>query len=339
MSSEAEDFTDPKTTGSKETGKMLYEHIHAEEFAILKQAEAMAGSSSDDYRILCEAYSKLLNRSVRLMRMADKMEREILTTKKDLEISLKKVASLNDNLVRINNEKSEFLGIASHDLKNPITSILGIAGILREDISEMPQAEVEDFLRSIESSAHYMISLIDNLLNIQRFEDQSHNANVGICDFQKIVLSCFDDYRIRAARKNINVHFEEPPPTAYIRADCSTVYQIIDNLASNAVKYSPKGANIYFGLTSVEPSSWRFSIRDEGPGIPLKEQKKLYQKFARLTPQPTGGENSTGLGLAIVRRLVEIQNGATGFESEEGKGSTFWFEFPAARESEIDTLV
>ena len=105
--------------------------------------------------------------------------------------------------------------------------------------------------------------------------------------------------------------------------------QIIDNLVSNAVKYSPPGKNIYVQVRQFE-GGVRGEVRDEGPGISAEDQKRLFGKFARLSAQPTAGEHSTGLGLAIVKRLVESMKGKVWRESEIGRGAAFIVEFSLA---------
>ena len=109
--------------------------------------------------------------------------------------------------------------------------------------------------------------------------------------------------------------------------DPSVMVQVLENLVSNAIKYSPSGKNIRVRL-SKDPSHVRCEVRDEGPGLSAEDQKKLFGKFARLSAKPTGGEHSTGLGLSIVKKMVEAMNGKVWCESELGKGATFVVQLP-----------
>jgi len=111
-----------------------------------------------------------------------------------------------------------------------------------------------------------------------------------------------------------------------VLADATVLTQVIENLVSNAVKYSPPGRNICVRLLK-SPERARCQVRDEGPGLSAEDQKKLFGKFARLSAKPTGGEHSTGLGLSIVKKMVEAMNGKVWCESELGKGATFIVEF------------
>jgi signal transduction histidine kinase len=112
-----------------------------------------------------------------------------------------------------------------------------------------------------------------------------------------------------------------------VMADPVHLRQVVDNLVSNAVKYSPPGSTV---TVSVEQqnSGWRVNVQDEGPGITAADREHLFKDFARLSAKPTGGEKSTGLGLAISRRAVEAHGGQIGVDSEPGHGANFWFTLP-----------
>jgi signal transduction histidine kinase len=104
--------------------------------------------------------------------------------------------------------------------------------------------------------------------------------------------------------------------------------QVVDNLISNAVKYSPPGSRVTVTVETSGDSGWRINVADEGPGITPADRKKLFKDFARLSARPTGGEKSIGLGLAISRRVVEAHGGKIGVDSEPGRGANFWFTLP-----------
>jgi signal transduction histidine kinase len=110
--------------------------------------------------------------------------------------------------------------------------------------------------------------------------------------------------------------------------DSNVMVQVVENLVSNAVKYSPPGKSIFVRLTQ-SPDSVRLEVQDEGPGLSAEDQSKLFGKFARLSAKPTGGEHATGLGLSIVKRMVEAMNGKVWCQSEAGKGATFVVQLPA----------
>jgi len=235
----------------------------------------------------------------------------------------------NLKLIDLNAEKNEFLGIAAHDLKNPLGAICGYAEMLAEDAAEIPQEEIVDTAARIKKSANIMFDLVSNLLDVNRIEQGRMDLTLAPCDLWETVRQTVDGYRTRARAKQLQLHFEDGPRTPQVMADAAQLVQIMDNLVSNAVKYSPNGKNIYVRVCQVGHSV-RAEVRDEGPGISAEDRKRLFGKFVRLSARPTAGEHSTGLGLAIVKSLVESMNGKVWCESELGKGATFLVELAVA---------
>jgi signal transduction histidine kinase len=135
----------------------------------------------------------------------------------------------------------------------------------------------------------------------------------------------------RAAVKGLKLNFEAKTSPVFVMADEVAAMQVIDNIVSNAVKYSPNGENKNIWVRVVESNkAYRIEVQDEGPGLTDADKDKLFGHFARLSAQPTGGEHSTGLGLSIVKKMVEAMNGKIWCESEKGKGATFIVELPGA---------
>jgi signal transduction histidine kinase len=132
--------------------------------------------------------------------------------------------------------------------------------------------------------------------------------------------------RPHATAKQQTIHLQTEPTPATAILDPGVILQILENLVSNAVKYSPPGKEIFVRLKKL-PNGVRVEVQDQGPGLSSEDQKKLFGKFARLSAKPTGGEHSTGLGLSIVKKMVEAMNGKVWCESEFGQGATFIVEF------------
>ena len=241
----------------------------------------------------------------------------------------------NSTLTQLNSEKNEFLGIAAHDLKNPLGAIRGFAEMLEEDAADMPQDEVVDTAAKIKKSANLMFDLVSNLLDVNRIEQGKMDLTLAPCDLWDTVRQAVDGYRQRALAKRIELHFEEKDRPPLVAADATLLVQIMDNLVSNAVKYSPSAKNVWVRVYQVD-SRVRAEVKDEGPGISAEDQKRLFGKFARLSARPTAGEHSTGLGLAIVKRLVESMKGEVWCDSHPGQGAAFVVELPVA--VEMDTV-
>ena len=149
-------------------------------------------------------------------------------------------------------------------------------------------------------------------------------------DFKPIFREVVRHYQAAATDKNITLSCTIDTDSNYFKVwvDKNTLYQILENLVSNAIKYSPLGKAITVKLYTTSQDTVRCDVQDQGPGLSLADQQKLFGKFNRLSAQPTGGEHSNGLGLFIVKKLMEAMNGKVWCESKLGQGATFCVELP-----------
>ncbi|MFW6276241.1 MAG: response regulator, partial [Bacteroidota bacterium] len=234
-----------------------------------------------------------------------------ITIRKKAELLLKEynVALENEvnertkELVKLNNEKNEILGIAAHDLKNPLSNIKMLAKLIKEDTSMTPD-DINEFSTDILTASERMFELIKNLLDVNAIEQGKINLNPESFHLQLLINPQIEYFREQAKQKNITIHYNEGnKPVPLIYADRNAVNQIIENLISNAVKYSPLGSSVWVNINPGDKEIV-LEVKDEGPGISTEEQSKLFKKFSRLSTLPTGGEHSTGLGLSIVKKLI-----------------------------------
>jgi len=226
--------------------------------------------------------------------------------------------------------KNEFLGIAAHDLKNPLSAISGYAEMIKMDFDEIPPEEMLEIVDKISISSRQMFELVKNLLDVNVIESGQMNLSLSIIDILPILQELVKHYRERAKAKNIQLQFQCLEKQYHALADKNSVQQVFDNLISNAVKYSPHDKSIYVHL-SQDDNFVRCEIQDEGLGLSDEDKQKLFGQFTRLTPKPTGGEHSTGLGLFIVKKLIESQQGKVWCESQLGQGATFIIQLPVAK--------
>lgn len=234
-----------------------------------------------------------------------------------LEIKLK-----NRELKKLNEEKNDLLQIVSHDLKNPLYNIQHQANALLEH----PE-NTSTHAHNILLCADKMLGLIRNFLSIHAIESGKVLLHWQPVDLARKVDKVLATYTDMLATKKINIHKESSDVYTTTWADPDAVYQIMDNLISNAIKYSPPGASVYISLTNTDGMIVT-RVQDEGSGIPLDEIDKLFQKFTRLSTRPTAGESSNGLGLAIAKKLTKQLKGDIWYEHHPGKGATFAFELP-----------
>jgi len=238
------------------------------------------------------------------------------------------IVRYGQELRRLNEEKNEFMGIAAHDLRSPLGTINGFAELILDDAT-MARPEVEDSARRIRDTATRMAEMVQNLLDANRIERGEMELKLAPTDLGALVASVVDAQRSRALAKSQTLRLESLTGPVQAVIDPSVTVQVIENLVSNAVKYSPPGKNIFVRL--LQPAeAVRCEVQDEGPGLSAEDQKKLFGKFARLSAKPTGGEHATGLGLSIVKKMVEAMDGKVWCESELGKGATFVVQFPMA---------
>ncbi len=236
---------------------------------------------------------------------------------------LAELAASNERLIHLNNEKNEFLGIAAHDLKNPLSVIVGSADLLKmaNDVNR-----VQKIADMISGAAIRMRDLVTNLLDANAIEQGKFIQRVECCNLFTLVEQSVEHNRPSASKKNIEIRLGASDGL-WAKADRAATLQILDNLISNAVKYSPPNTTVHVH-TLPEPDCVVVSVRDEGPGISEADQKKMFRQFTRLTARPTGGESSTGLGLSIVKRLAEAMSGSVQCHSKLGFGSTFLLRLP-----------
>ncbi len=233
-----------------------------------------------------------------------------------------------ERLREMNDEKNEFMGIAAHDLRNPLSAIKGYSEMVVEEARELPHRGIEENGLRIRDAATRMAEMVRNLLDANRIERGEMKLNLAPTNLALLLSSVVETHRERATAKQQVLLMEIEPSSATALVDPTVMVQVLENLISNAVKYSPSGKSIFVRLTRL-PEAVRFEVRDEGPGLSQDDQKKLFGKFARLSAKPTGGEHATGLGLSIVKKMVEAMGGQVRCESEPGRGALFLVEFPA----------
>jgi signal transduction histidine kinase/streptogramin lyase len=217
--------------------------------------------------------------------------------------------------------KTELLGIAAHDLRNPLQNILGHAELL----AGSEEARVKGPAAAIERSSERMLRLIEDLLATAAL-DGGVELRPESLELGPIAGLVVEGNRARAEAKGQTLSLAAEPGVR-VRADAERLRDVMENLVSNAIKYTPRGGTIRVRVARSEGAA-RFEVRDDGQGLAAEDMPRLFGRFERLA-RPTGGEPSTGLGLYIVRRLVELHGGRVAAESEgRGKGARFVVELP-----------
>lgn len=252
--------------------------------------------------------------------------REIELTNTELHLINDLLESKNKELLELNNEKNEFLGIAAHDLKNPLGIIRFAADMILRYNNSMPLEKQQELLTQIINISDRAFHIIKTLLDVNTIESGKMPIQPQYIELNRIVMNEIGALMISAQNKNITLNYHSSG-VVQATADVPAIQQILNNLISNAVKYSPHNTTVYVRLLDRGQTA-RIEVQDEGPGLTEEDKLRLFGKFARLSAKPTGGEHSTGLGLSIVKKLVEAMNGNVWCESSSGQGATFIVELP-----------
>jgi PAS domain S-box-containing protein len=248
------------------------------------------------------------------------------------KIAEAEIAQKNVELAKLNALKNQFLGMAAHDLRNPLTVVNTASSFLLDDASRLLSAEQKhDFIRRINANGEFMLKLINDLLDVAKIESGRLDLELAIGDLCGLIEENLTMNRILAEKKSIRLDFTPERGLPPLRFDRGKVEQILNNLISNALKFSAPGTAVTVQASRVN-GSVVVSVRDQGQGIPAEELDKLFKPFGKTTVRSTAGERSTGLGLAICRKIIEGHGGRIWAESEVGKGSIFSFSLPVAND-------
>ena len=253
---------------------------------------------------------------------------------KEVEWRTRDLHAKNEELVRKNQEIENFIHIISHDLKAPIVSIQGFASILKTELGQLLQGANLDYFNRIQANAQHMNTLIADLLEfsrVGRIEDEKEAV-----DIDEMLKEILGEFKPEIDKKHINIRIEGHFPALW--GSRKRLEQVLANLIGNAIKYIGTSQNpqIEIGYSSMNGSkSCQFWVKDNGIGIRKEFQDKIFQIFQRA-PNSVKVEG-TGIGLSIVKKIVELNGGRVWVESDEGKGSQFFVEWPNAEANNVSS--
>src|SRR5947208_5803002 len=257
------------------------------------------------------------------------LERTFNTMAASLERTLADLEERNQTLAESEQVKSELVSNVSHELRTPLASVLGFSALMLD--RDLAPDERRRYLEVIRTEAHRLAALLNDLLDLQRVEQEALELRHEAVDLNALLAAQVTLYSAQSEAHALR--FEPAGEPLLIRGDRDRLAQVIGNLLSNGIKYSPEGGEVEVGSGRLgdEVTVW---VRDRGLGIPEDHQDRIFTKFFRGDVGRERGIAGTALGLLLARQIVEAPGGGVGFESEEGTGSTFWFRLPAAGESD-----
>jgi signal transduction histidine kinase len=260
-----------------------------------------------------------------------RVEEEVKLRTKELNALKNILEEKNLSLHQLIKMKNELLGIASHDLRNPLTSIQGYSAFLLTKGDDLSIKKRNNFLKIINTASDNILKLLNDLLSFSAIESGQLSLDLKPGNLRELIDEYIEMYTPLAFEKKITLNMNCQNESVAI-FDKPRIGQVLDNLLTNAIKFSPIGGSIEINL-NTENGYKLVSVKDQGPGIKNEDLGNLFQPFKKLSSNPTGQEKGTGLGLAIAKKIIELHNGVLILESKEGDGAKFIFKLPIKNKS------
>jgi two-component system sensor histidine kinase/response regulator len=232
------------------------------------------------------------------------------------------------NLQKLNEQKNRLLGMAAHDIRNPLANIRSLVDLLPDS----DRANSDAIVDLISQSCDQMLALLNDLLDISAIESGKLSLKLQSCDLAHIIGLQLQQQRHLAQRKHIQLN-SQLSSCLPAMLDAQRIGQVIANLLNNAIKYSPTGSQVQI-LLKQTPCTAHIEVIDQGPGLSLEESLRLFKPFERLSSLPTAGESSTGLGLSICKNIIDAHQGTIGLRQHQGSGCHFYVELPLSPHKE-----
>ena len=287
------------------------------EVLFLGQQLKVASSRSQILDLLLATFEDAVRTNIKLREREQELERSNETLDEQAQ-----------ELTRLNEAQRRFVGLVSHEFRTPLFGVQGFSEMIRDE--SLTPEEIHDYAGRINGEAKRLVRLITEILDLDRMESGHMVLTLGDVKMNDVIESVVANARFGAPEHRLTTSLDEKLPL--LTADEDKLVQVMTNLVSNAVKYSPKGGTITVTSAS-EGDSIHVSIKDEGIGIPGDALEKVFERFTRVERESLGTISGTGLGLPIVREIVELHGGRVWAESMPGQGSTFHLMLPVGGQS------
>lgn len=242
-----------------------------------------------------------------------------------IEKQVRELTAQNQKQSQLNHEKKQLILLVSHDLKGPFNRIFALTQLLEMTGPFTP--EQQEFINKMYSIVGDGLNMVRNIVDVRRIEEKGLDPYPEKVNLPTVILPIIKQYNVLADKKNIKIDYKSPE-SVEMTTDKNYVCRVMENLLSNALKFSEPGKEV---AVTIDPlgSQVKISVADQGPGLSEQDLAGLYQKFTKLTPRPTAGESSQGLGLSIVKTLSNCLGGDVECKSVLQRGSTFTVTLPS----------
>lgn len=314
----------------------LFEHP-GQELGYLMLGSKRSGSpyTEQDVRVISTLTNELSIAMQNALRF-EQIEQFNTTLQEKIEEATRKMRRTNDKLRKLDETKDDFISMASHQLRTPLTSVKGyVSMVLDGDAGKITELQRKLLTQSFISSQR-MVYLISDLLNVSRLRTGKFIIEPMPTNLSTMISEEIDQLQETAKGRNLALTFNKPASFPNLLLDETKMRQVIMNFIDNAVYYTPSGGHIEVNLVE-RPSAIEFTVVDDGIGVPRAEQLHLFSKFFRANNAKRARPDGTGLGLFMAKKVIIAQGGAVIFRSQEGKGSTFGFTFAKAKLLPADT--
>jgi two-component system sensor histidine kinase BarA len=299
----------------------------------IRQLRAMANNVAEgnlDVRSAIETHDEFERLASAFNHMLDGLEQsqeKLRQANKQLDAKIAQLSDRNIELFKANKLKSEFLANISHEFRTPLNAILGFAEILREK-KTFEKEKNRRYAENIIASGRSLLNMINDLLEMAKAETGKIRLRLESTVIPELTRGLVAFFSPSTEQKKIKVKLHIDKDIPVIQTDPGKVQQILYNLLTNAIKFTPEKGKIEIRVTMPDEKTVRIAVSDTGPGIPEAEQEKIFEKFRQLDGSITRKSAGTGLGLAISKELAELLCGSIGVESRPEQGATFWLEIP-----------
>ncbi len=271
----------------------------------------------------------------KILKLLQELEVEKRSVEQKIIERTQELTVANDRLTELDKVKTEFISVAAHQLRTPLSAIKWTLSLLIDEGVKNLTSEQRSLLMKGYESNERIIRLINEMLIVTRIESGKMSYSFSFIHIEDLIDSCLEDFIGQAKTRNINLSFSEPASRLpYVNMDPDKIRTVLQNLIENAVFYTRDNGSITVSA-KLEDNHIKVFVKDDGIGIPEKQKIGIFSKFYRADNALKARTDGSGLGLFVAKSIIEKHKGEIGFESKEGEGTTFYFTIPCAQEGKV----